>query len=150
MKNLIVRGLYGFDAEENSNANGFDCNSEEFPSLTQQSFKEEVDINEIVRRFGITGQVPESFNPGVFGDFTGVDDFHESMNKIAAAQQEFMQLPAAIRERFGNDPGKMLEFLSDSSNKDEAVKLGLVALPPEKTRDVVQAVDELAAKIVAT
>ena len=42
---------------------------------------------------------------GNFGDFTGAVDYHEAMNIVAKADQMFMDLPASIRARFGNDPG---------------------------------------------
>jgi len=38
-------------------------------------------------------------------------------------------LPSKIRDRFGNDPSQLLSFLADSSNKDEAISLGLVSAP---------------------
>lgn len=65
------------------------------------------------------------------------------MQLMAQAQQNFMLLPAEIRERFNNDPGRLIAFLEDDRNKNEAIKLGIVNKPPEKTRDMMQAIDEL-------
>ena len=53
------------------------------------------------------------------------------MNQIVAAQEAFNGLPAAVRKRFGNDPGQMLDFLDDPQNASEAVKLGLVDAPQD-------------------
>lgn len=111
---------------------------------TQQSFKDEVDINTIVRRFGLTGEMPQNFAMPVSGDFTSAMSFQESMNLVVQAQEAFMTLPAEMRDRFGHDPARLISFLEDEKNRDEAVKLGLVSLPPERTRDAVQAIDELA------
>ena len=62
-----------------------------------------------------------------YGDFTTVADFHAAQNIIAEATQSFDLLPAALRKRFDNDPAKLLEFLEDDSNREEAIKLGLVS-----------------------
>lgn len=114
----------------------------------QQQYKEECDINTIVRRFGLTGQLPENLRMPLTGDFVDVPDFQTALNLVISAQDEFMKVPADVRARFNNDPGELMAFLEDDKNRDEAIKLGLVNAPPEKTRDVVQAVDELAAKLV--
>lgn len=141
----VLRGFGNYDVEAASDEAGFDTGPD---SMTQQEFAKECDINEIVRRFGLTGQLPENLRFPVSGDFTGVGDFHEAMNLVRQAEEEFLRVPAEVRARFQNDPGQLLAFLEDGKNREEAIKLGLVSPPPEKTRDVVQAVDELAAKIV--
>lgn len=118
-------------------------------SLTKQSFREAADINGIVRRFGLTGQLPVGNGRiPMTGDFASAPDFQTSMNLVIQARQAFEALPAKWRERFGHDPANFLSFVEDPKNRDEAVKLGLIQPPPEKTRDVVAAVDELAAKLV--
>lgn len=94
--------------------------------LTQQSFKDDCDINVIVRRFGVTGQLPQSVRVPSYGDFTAVTDFHSAMNVIIEAQNAFMEMPAEVRERFRNDPGAFVAFASDPANAEEARKLGLV------------------------
>lgn len=116
-------------------------------TMTQRHFAEECDINTIVKRFGLTGQLPVAPQMPMSGDFTGAVDFHTAMNLVVQAEQEFKKLPADLRERFQHDPGELIAFLEDEANREEAVKLGLVAKPAEKVRDVVQAVDELAAKL---
>jgi len=117
-------------------------------SLAKQSFRDASDINVIVKRFGLTGQLPMG-NPRVpmTGDFCDAPDFQTSLNLVLAARQSFERLPAKWRERFGHDPANFLAFVEDEKNHDEAVRLGLIERPPERTRDVVQAVDELAAKL---
>jgi len=97
--------------------------------MTQQEFRDEVDINTIVRRFGVTGKVPVSAVPGQVGDFTGVTDYQTALNSLLEADAAFEVLPASVRERFRNSAAMMLQFLEDPANRDEAVKLGLVAAP---------------------
>lgn len=96
------------------------------PSLTQQNFQKECDINNIMRRFNKTGVLSHEnpAKPG-YGDFTGFDDYHSSMNKILEAQDSFMTVDATIRARFHNDPGEFLEFTTNPDNAEELIKLGL-------------------------
>ena len=146
MPKYVVRSAFDYDSDAASEAAGLRCPEEE--GMTQQHFAKECDINEIVRRFGLTGELPENLKMPVSGDFTGVSDFQTAMNIVRQAEEEFLRVPAEVRARFANDPGRLMAFLDDPANRDEAVKLGLVNAPAERTRDVVQAVDELAAKLV--
>ena len=103
------------------------------PSLTQQHFAEECDINNIVERYLISGVLGDplaspSAEP-MYGDYSSVSDFHAAQNLIAEATQTFDLLPASLRKRFDNDPAKLLAFLEDDSNREEAVKLGLLIDP---------------------
>lgn len=76
--------------------------------LTQQHFAEEVDVNTIVRRFGITREMPFGQAEGVYGDFTGILDYDSALEKITEAQNKFMNLPAEVREKFRNDPAELI------------------------------------------
>ncbi len=101
--------------------------------MTQQQFKEESDINEIVRRFGLTGQVPDGINMPMSGDFSEmVTDFKTAADMVRQSQEAFMELPAEVRARFYNDPQKLLDFMEDGRNRDEAVRLGILKAPPEQ------------------
>lgn len=97
-------------------------------SLTKQEFKEECDVDEILRRASNGQDLSAVLNSRVaqYGDFTNIPDFRESMDIIARANSMFMQLDWKLRERFGNDPARMMDFLQDEANLDEARKLGLV------------------------
>lgn len=104
---------------------GIECGA----SMTFQHFKDECDINNIVARYpnGIT-PYDDRASKMQYGDFTDADifDFQSAQNKIVEAQEKFGALPSDVRARFDNDPGKLLAFLADSNNLDEAAKLGLV------------------------
>lgn len=106
-------------------------------SRTKQSFKEECDINTIVRRFGLTGQAPSGVRMPTYGDFTGLANFHEAVNAIALANEAFDQMPSAVRARFDNDPGKFVDFCNSQENREEAIKLGLVP-PPAPVQEPVE------------
>lgn len=98
------------------------------PSMTQQQFKDECNIDNIISKFQVTGILGDPFAPQrepIFGDFVNVPNFQEAQELIVRAGEDFMTLSSDVRKRFDNDPIKFLEFMSDSSNADEAVKLGL-------------------------
>lgn len=99
-------------------------------SLAIQSAEEESNINTIVRRFGITGELPNDLKMPQSGDFTGVPDFHTAMCMVRKSQEEFLRVPAEIRARFSNDPQLLMNFLDDDSNRDEARKLGFLRPDP--------------------
>jgi phage internal scaffolding protein len=134
-KSIFLRTPYNYDTDAASNGSGLHC---EDATLTQQHFKDECDINNILRQFNITGLLPEQAISPRYGDFTGISDYHTALNQVIAAEDEFMSLPAHIRARFENDPAQLIEFLNNSENKDEAIKLGLV----DKTENLPQVVED--------
>lgn len=104
--------------------------------LTQQNFQEETDINSIMAKFAKDGVVTHVNSiQGAYGDFSNVADYQLHLNQVMAAQDAFDQLPSAIRARFANDPAKLLAFVNDDRNYDEAVSLGLI--PPKAPDDQV-------------
>jgi phage internal scaffolding protein len=120
---VFLRTPYNYDTMEASDASALSC---EDPSLAQQHARDESDINTIVKRFGLTGELPSGVRAPTYGDFTDAMDYHASLNAVRAADEAFMQLPADIRTRFDNNAGAFVDFVSDDSNRAEAEKLGLV------------------------
>lgn len=119
----FVRDPYNYDKDEVSNETGLKC---EDPSLAQQHMKDECDINVIVERFGVTGQLPVTALEPTYGDFSGVSDYQDALIKLQQTDADFMALPAAIRARFANDPFELVNFLASEANREEAIQLGLI------------------------
>jgi len=119
----FIRNPYNYDTLAASNESGLRC---EDASRTQQHFKDETDINNILRQFNVTGQLPTKPMSPRYGDFTGIGDYHGAMNQVIAAEGEFMTLPAQMRAKFNNDPQELIEFLNNPENKEEAMKMGLL------------------------
>lgn len=129
-KVIFLRSAYNYDVDEASKDAGISCPE----SMAQQQFREETDINTIVERFGLTGEMPDDFKMPVSGDFTGITDYHSAMNTVRQAEEAFLQIPAGIRAEFNNDPGRLMSFLEDDKNRAKAMELGLVPKPPEVDR----------------
>lgn len=98
-----------------------------FKGRTKVQFKQDCDINRIVARFKKTGELPVAgrMQKPLYGDFTSVGTFQESLNVVATAQAQFQLLPAKVRQRFGNDPAQFLAFCGDPKNMNEMIELGL-------------------------
>lgn len=132
----FLRTPYNYDVDAVSDETGLKC---EDPSLAQQHSAEECDINYIVERFGVTGQLPENNRPmPTYGDFTGVSDYRQALDAVTQAQDAFMSLPAKVRERFDNDPALFVDFCSstDPADRSVAIELGLIP-PPAKPDGVI-------------
>lgn len=134
MGKVFLRTEFNYDMDAASVESGLACKDE---SLAQQQFAEESDINVIVERFGLNGELPANPVMPQYGDFSQVTDFQTAMNAVIRAQADFMQLPAKVRSRFDNDPQKLLEFVSDDANLDEARVLGLLK-PLQVAQEVAQ------------
>lgn len=112
------------------------------PTLTQQQFIEDCDVNNIMRKFKKTGVVTHiNSKTGVYGDFTELGDYQEMLNTVAHANEMFEQLPNSVRRKFEHNPQEMIDFLKDPKNHDEAVQLGL--MEPVKRTDSELQLDEL-------
>lgn len=104
-----------------------------FPvTRTKQEFKDQCDINNILKQFKLTGQIQhinKQASMGRFEDLPDEVDFQTSLNTIRDAERAFEALPSKVRERFGNEATKFLAFLADPENRDEAQRLGLLKKP---------------------
>jgi phage internal scaffolding protein len=119
---VFVRGFGNYNVDYVSNQYGVECLDE---SLAVQSAAIDADINTIVRRFGITGELPQDVRVPLLDDFDQVFDFQSAQNALVAARESFMQMPADVRDRFQNDPHRFVEFCSNPANLPEMRKLGL-------------------------
>ena len=103
--------------------------------MVQQHLAKDTDINTIMAKYAKTGQFTHvTPMAGEYGDFSNVPDYKSAMEQIMAADALFMELPAKVRERFGNDPANFIEFATNDKNIEELRKLGLAPpapLPPE-------------------
>lgn len=109
-------------------------------SMTQQQFKDDCDVNIMLAKFMKTNDPAHLRlrDAGVYADLAGAPDYMEAMQTIATANQAFEAIDARIRlDKFNNDPQKMIQFLADPQNQEEAIKLGLMVRRPEAPKDPV-------------
>lgn len=105
------------------------------PSMTQQHFKDETMIDNILQKYAETGFLTDPFSPKrpiQFGDFSDVTDFQTAQNAVARATEYFESLPSHIRSSFNNSPSEFLQALNDPEQRSKLEDLGFVA--PEETK----------------
>lgn len=98
------------------------------PSRTKQSFRDECDINNILKQYRVSGMlrhVSAKADQGAYQDLPDDMDYQTSINTVMRAQEAFATLPSKIRNQFENDPAKFLTFMADPANEAEVVKMGL-------------------------
>lgn len=134
----FIRSPYNYDRDQASLVGGLMCLDE---SLAQQHMAEDADINVIVKRFGITGQMPQNPRLPSYGDFTGVSDFRSALEAVRDAEDAFGELPGDLRARFDNDPQRYLDFVENPANQQQIYDLGLAERPrtPHPPTDAPQA-----------
>jgi len=83
-------------------------------SLTQQQFKDECDINRIVKN-AMRGIAPKYTNRGIprYTDTSNLPDIAEAYNIIRRAEDAFMTLPAQLRLELKNDPANIDRITKD-------------------------------------
>lgn len=109
----------------------------EEPSLTDQSQYKDTDINNIVRRYQVTGLLDSpgsvSFETLQYGDATLLPDYQTALDLVNSVESEFSSLPSEIREKFGHDPMQLLEALQDPTKQQMLQDIGLLSKPADPT-----------------
>jgi len=101
------------------------------PSKTDPSWKQDCDVNHIMKRFKKTGQISHlATRQGVYTDVSEIPDLLGAVTQVQKANEAFSLLPAHVRKRFNNNPVEMVNFLQDSTNDQEAIQLGLKISSP--------------------
>lgn len=117
------------------------------PTLTKQSFKEQSDVNNIVRAYQAQGVIPR-LNPRAprYGDVSRIPTYHDAQQIVKDTELAFRALPAKLRNYFKNDPGSFIDFVSDAQNDALGVEIGLFEAktpkaPPEALKPQPASVD---------
>lgn len=148
----FLRSPYNYDMNEAGNEDAIHCKD---PSLAQQHMKDECDINVLVKRFVVTGEIPVMTLPPLQGDFTSAPTYQEALNLMVEANRSFMQQPAEVRARFQNDPARFVDFCSREENRDDLRRMGLWSpeanarfeLDAQTTADLAKANQEAATEL---
>ncbi|QIR82400.1 internal scaffolding protein [Chicken microvirus mg8_109] len=104
------------------------------PSITQQHFKEQCDINRILdayrvkaRAMGVSVvELMPKLGSEQFADVSNVDDYLTAQNRIAQVNQMFEALPAEVRRSYDDDPANFVAALADSQNYRKFADLGIM------------------------
>lgn len=125
MKKIVppfLRTAHNYDVDQVSDETGLECKDK---SLAQQHMKDDCDINILMERYIVTGEIRQLATPPLQGDFTNTQTYQEALNLMIQARQSFEALPAKVRSRFDNDPALFVDFCSQEENRDEMRQMGL-------------------------
>lgn len=107
-------------------------------SMTKQSMAQQCDINYILNQYQRTGMISHinSMQPS-FEELPSDFDYQSSLNVLQQADNTFSQLPAKIRDHFGNSPLRFLEAFNDPTQEATLRGFGLfqAASLPDKPQD---------------
>lgn len=96
-------------------------------TLTDQSFKEEADINVIIERLKQGAEIPVTL-PEHFGDQSMIPTWLETQNRIAENNKTFYNLDPDVRSEFLNDPARWADHVKkqlQEGNLPELDRMGL-------------------------
>lgn len=109
---------------------GLECKDD---SRAVQSQADDADINTIVKRYKLTGELP-NVRPRIplSADFrdAGEFDLGSALRYVREAERAFMMYPAEVRAKFKNDPAQFCHFVENPDNEDEAIALGILPKKP--------------------
>lgn len=108
---------------------------------TQQQFAAQVNVNNIMNSYKKGNPIMHLNRiEGRYADMSQIGDYQSMLDTVIKARETFETLPSKLRNRFQNDPGKLIEFMNDPKNKEEGIKIGLFS---KKDPEVNPVLDEL-------
>lgn len=103
--------------------------------ITEQHHRDQCNINMIVARAQRTGMLPQQTVPGSYMDVPNVD-YHQALEAVRRADSSFHSLPAAVRARFKNNPGELLNAIAQAGRDPELhaelVEMGVLSQKPSQ------------------
>lgn len=104
------------------------------PSRTKQEFKNDCDINQILKRFSRTGVVPGTIKKPAFLDCTTIPNLQDALHLMKDAEHAFMKLPAVVRKHFDNNAIAFVDYALDPKNIDQLREWNIVPPKPEEPK----------------
>lgn len=99
-------------------------------SRTKQKFKEECDINNILKKFQRTGAITHVQRHGARYGFASGVDFAEAARLVAEGVRQFEELPSSLRQEFETAENFMI-WAEKATASEIAEKFGEAPLPVE-------------------
>lgn len=106
--------------------------------MTEQCHSDSCDVHNILSQYIRTGILEHVAKfDGKYGDFIDVPTFQDAQNRIAEAASMFETVPAKVRARFGHDPNKFIDWITDERNRQDILDSGFTDkhLPKIKAAD---------------
>lgn len=110
------------------------------PSLTQQQFKDECEIESLLKAHNLSqvmGIVNNHGQQPLYADVTDIPDFHDAQNHVARATEYFEGLPSDVRSRFNNSLAEFLTTLNNPGAREALTEMGVLKKVEDKAADKV-------------
>lgn len=129
-----------------------DCSADK--DMTRQEFKEETDINVLLKKFGLNQQS----RPLIYGEFDYTIDYQQALQSVDDARKAHARMPAEIREKYpttntmleGMASGALAKDLEDlSMTKQQAAQHAAIENEIEKELKKTQILRDRQAAIMA-
>lgn len=108
------------------------------PSLTQQQFKDECEIESLLKAHNL-GQVMGILNnhdqQPLYADVSDIPDFHDAQNHVARATEYFEGLSSDVRSRFNNSLAEFLTALNNPGAREALTEMGVLKKAADKAAD---------------
>ena len=109
---MFIRTPYNYDVNEASVVSGVECVE---PTLARQEFKNDSDLNTMIRRFGV--EVAQTPNWREFDATVIPDNFMELQAMLKEGVEAFNSLPSDVRAKHENNPEKFLNWVRDEQTR---------------------------------
>ena len=99
------------------------------PSLTQQQFKDECEIESLLKAHNLSqvmGIVNNHGQQPLYGDVSDIPDFHDAQNHVARATEYFEGLSSDVRSRFNNSLSEFLTTLNNPDAREALTEMGVL------------------------
>lgn len=105
-------------------------------TFVEQNHAPEVEINNIVKRHGVSRLVATRDAQALVFDDVTTNDFQEAMNLINKGREVFGQLSSAERAEFQNKPEIYLDYVQNPANRDALIERGWMNAPEPEPQPV--------------
>lgn len=103
------------------------------PSMANESLKNQVDINNIYKRYCNQGVEPTLVNMAFIDNSMPIDSLLSAKEIMDKASNSFIELPSFVREEFGNDVYKFYGAMTGPDSEKYYTKFSKYLIYPQKT-----------------
>lgn len=126
---------HNHDTNKESDKYALTCLDE---SKTDQSFKDETDVNFLMDNIYKRGAIPNVVLPEHFGDAFMIPTLLQARTAIAENNATFYKLPASIREEFLNDPARWEQQVAKDVREANLENLERMGIDMKQVRERIQ------------
>lgn len=102
------------------------------PGRTKQAFKDQCDINKMLKKAQVQGSIAHllKYPEAAYGEFDGEFDLLTAYGKIEKAKEIFEDLPSEIRREHNNNPLQFVSWVNAPENRGKLAELLPVLAEP--------------------